>query len=162
MPMSRPRSGILQDFRPPRPHMRMDDPLWPVVREISRLILRRDDIHLILPPEFKDDMQNILLEISDKQPSKVQFPTFEVQTTEGVFIYERSRDNPLLSLIGYIGMNEPEANVRWVKMSIHDGWKEVFNAINELHEAGYPGCIGCGGPQSELPWNEGKSRSGFL
>ena len=34
-----------------------------------------------------------------------------------------------------------------------------FVACRELLEAGYPGCIGCGGPNSELPWNEVKNRA---
>ena len=161
MPIPWPRSGILQDFRPLRRFMRMDDPLWPVVREISRLILRREDIHVKLPVEFKEDMQNILLDISDYQPSKVLFPTFEVQSEDVVCIYERNQEDNLLQLIGYIGEDEPEEHVRWIKLPSQAGWNEVLVATSELHDAGYPGCIGCGGPQSELPWDEKKSRSGF-
>ena len=139
--------------------MRIDDPLWPVVRETSRQLLRSTQIHLDLPPEFQKDIETILLEISDYQPAKTQFPTFTTSMRNDVCMYERDEKNGNLQLIAYIGSEEPEPDVRWIKMPVHDGWKEVVLACSELHEAGYPGCIGCGGPNSELPWEEHKSRS---
>ena len=139
--------------------MRIDDPLWPVVRETSRQLLRSTQIHLDLPPEFQKDIETILLEISDYQPAKTQFPTFSTSMRTDVCMYERDEKNGNLQLIAYIGSEEPEPDVRWIKMPVHDGWKEVVLACSELHEAGYPGCIGCGGPNSELPWEEHKSRS---
>lgn len=139
--------------------MRIDDPLWPVVRETSRQILRSVNIHLELPTEFQNDFERIILEIGDYQPAKVQFPSFDTSSRNDVCIYDRNQENGDLRLIGYIGMEEPEPEVRWIKMSMHDGWREVVSACHELHVAGYPGCIGCGGPNSELPWDEYKSRS---
>ena len=139
--------------------MRIDDPLWPVVRETSRQLLRSTQIHLDIPPEFQKDIETILLEISDYQPAKTQFPTFTTSMRNDVCMYERDEKNGNLQLIAYIGSEEPEPDVRWIKMPVHDGWKEVVLACSELHEAGYPGCIGCGGPNSELPWEEHKSRS---
>jgi len=76
-------------------------------------------------------------------------------------MYEKGEENSSLVMIAHIGMEEPEPDVRWIKMPVHDGWKEVVSACRDLHEAGYPGCIGCGGPNSELPWDETKSRSGL-
>ena len=139
--------------------MRIDDPLWPVVRETSRQILRSTNIHLELPTEFQNDFEGILLEISDYQPAKVQFPSFDASPRNDVCIYDRNQENGDLNLIGYIGLEEPEPEVRWIKMSVDDGWREVVSACHELHAAGYPGCIGCGGTNSELPWDEHKSRS---
>ena len=159
MPILFRRGGILQDFRPLRLFVRIDDPLWPVVRETSRQLLRSTQIHLDLPPEFQKDIETILLEISDYQPAKTQFPTFTTSMRNDVCMYERDEKNGNLQLIAYIGSEEPEPDVRWIKMPVHDGWKEVVLACSELHEAGYPGCIGCGGPNSELPWEEHKSRS---
>ena len=159
MPIPFPRGGILQDFRPLRLFVRIDNPLWPVVRETSRQLLRSTQIHLDLPPEFQKDIEAILLEISDYQPAKTQFPTFSTSMRNDVCMYERDKDNGNLRLIAYIGSEEPEPEVRWIKMPVHDGWKEVVLSCRELHEAGYPGCIGCGGPNSELPWEEHKSRS---
>lgn len=159
MPIPSPRGGILQDFRPLRLFVRIDDPLWPVVRETSRQLLRSTKIHLEIPTEFQKDVEAILLEISDYQPAKTQFPSFSTSTRNDVCMYERDGEDGSLVLIGYIGMVEPESDVRWIKMPVHDGWKELISACRDLHEAGYPGCIGCGGPNSELPWNENKSRS---
>ena len=139
--------------------MRIDDPLWPVVRETSRQILRNGDLHLKLPLEFKKEMECLLLKMSDYQPAKIEYPSFDADLRDDVRIYQRERESGAIHLIGYIGMLEPEPGVRWIKMPMHEGWKEVISACHELHAAGYPGCIGCGGPNSELPWDELKSRS---
>ena len=74
-------------------------------------------------------------------------------------IHQNSDNSSDESLVAYIGLTEPEINVRWVKMNIDEGWGEILIACRELLEAGYPGCIGCGGPNSELPWNEAKNRA---
>lgn len=139
--------------------MRIDDPLWPVVRETARILLRRDDLYLEIPVEFKEDIDDLLLEMSDYQPAKLHFPTFETSSRNDVCIYQREREGSELQMIASIGMEEPEPDVRWVKLPTNKGWSEVISACHELHEAGYPGCIGCGGPNSELPWDEYKSRS---
>jgi hypothetical protein len=146
-------------FRPLGLSVRIDDPLWPVVRETSRVLLRRDNLHLEIPVEFKEDIESLFLEMSDYQPAKLHVPTFEISLRNDVCISQREQEGGELQMIGYIGMEEPGQNVRWVKMPTYEGWKEVISACHELHEAGYPGCIGCGGPNSELPWDENKSRS---
>ncbi len=158
--MPYPRSGILQDFRLLRPFVRIDDPLWQVVLETSRQILRRENLHLILPLEYEEDMKGILLEISDFQPERLQFPTYEIRPCNDVGIYVAEGEQ--LRMIASIGMQEPGPKVRWVKMERNAGWMEVVIVCNELHVAGYPGCVGCGGPNSEMPWDEEKSRSGLL
>tara|TARA_B110000444_G_scaffold60463_1_gene56396 strand:+ start:26423 stop:26845 length:423 start_codon:yes stop_codon:yes gene_type:complete len=137
-----------------------DDPLWPVVLETSRQILRREDLHLRIPQQYKNDMEGILLEISDYQPGRLEFPTFETLQCNDVCIFVKEKEN--LRMIAYIGTNEPNEKVRWIKMDVEPGWKEVVIVCNELHVAGYPGCVGCGGPNSEMPWDEEKSRSGLL
>ena len=105
-------------------------------------------------------MNDILLEISDFQPERLHFPTFELRPCSDVELYVRATGK--LRMIASIGMTEPAPNVRWVKMEQIPGWKEVVVVCNELHVAGYPGCVGCGGPNSEMPWDEQKSRSGLL
>ncbi len=160
MPIPSAPNGILQDFRLLRSFVRIDDPLWPVVLETSRQILRRENLHLVLPPEFEQDMNDILLEISDFQPERLHFPTFELRPCSDVELYVQETGK--LRMIASIGMTEPAPNVRWVKMEQNPGWKEVVVVCNELHVAGYPGCVGCGGPNSEMPWDEQKSRSGLL
>jgi len=104
-------------------------------------------------------MEGLLLEMSDYQPAKINFPSFNIDVCNDVRIFERDPQKGTLLLIGYIGMEEPEPDVRWIKMPMGDGWSEVIGACHELHIAGYPGCIGCGGPNSEMPWDEQKSRS---
>ena len=37
-------------------------------------------------------------------------------------------------------------------------WKDFERRVLHLVEAGYPGCIGCGGPGKDDVWNEGENR----
>ena len=159
MPMPYAPIGILQDFRPIGKNMRIDEPLWPVVRETARQILRVENLVLAFPDRCVKDFEKLLLDMSDFQPAKVTFPSYIIHSTEDVKIHQNSANSSDESLVAYIGLTEPDINVRWVIMIIDEGWGEILIACRELLEAGYPGCIGCGGPNSELPWNEVKNRA---
>ena len=50
-----------------------------------------------------------------------------------------------------IGGDEPPENVCWVPNAT---WGDFKSQVLELLEAGYPGCVGCGGPGAEGEWNE--------
>lgn len=162
MPMPTAPIGILQDFRPIGHTMRIDEPLWPVVRETARQILRCENIVLKIPERFTNDFQQLLLEMSDFQPAKIEFPVMTVGMMDEVFIHQKMDNQNSNLLIAYIGLIEPETHVRWVKMKVEEGWNEIMLACRELLEAGYPGCIGCGGPNSELPWDEEKNRATLI
>ena len=61
--------------------------------------------------------------------------------------------------IGIIGPEEPNnIDCLWIPTEISTFWEDFENKILHLVEAGYPGCIGCGGPGSEEVWNENKYR----
>ena len=66
-----------------------------------------------------------------------------------------------LAVVGLaqIGGREPSIEVCWVPDC---GWDDFSEQILDLLEAGYPGCIGCGGPGAEEEWNEDVRRDQFL
>ncbi len=124
----------------------MNDPRWPSLREAARRFLREDGCTLSVPRELERDAWEIVQLVADHVPSKIDLPK--------VVIGE-------LAVIGLaqIGGLEPPIEVCWVPDC---GWEEFSEQILDLLEAGYPGCIGCGGPGAEEEWNEEFRRGQFL
>ena len=124
----------------------MNDPRWPSLREAARRFLREDGCTLSVPIELERDAWGIVQLVADHVPSKIDLPK--------VVIGE-------LAVIGLaqIGGLEPPIEVCWVPDC---GWEEFSEQILDLLEAGYPGCIGCGGPGAEEEWNEEFRRGQFL
>ena len=46
--------------------------------------------------------------------------------------------------------------------NIFEKWDALENMIRELIIAGYPGCVGCGGPGAEEVWDEVENRRYIL
>ena len=55
---------------------------------------------------------------------------------------------------GRIGGDEPGQDLVWITGNTHDIWNRYLRVMIELSSAGYPGCVGCGGPGAEEEWNE--------
>ena len=124
----------------------MNDPRWQSLREAARRLLREDDCTLVVPPENIESAWEVVQLISDYVPSKLGLP----KVVEGD-----------LSVVGLaqIGGKEPSLDICWVPDC---GWKDFYEQVVDLLEAGYPGCVGCGGPGSEGEWDEALRRSKFL
>ena len=150
---------MLQDLRLHGHHMRMDNDLWPVVRESARRVLRLEKILIKLPYELKPTFEKLSDEISQYIPSRLIFPVAEFGEFESIEIELLEPEIDLTDIIVVIGMIEPDENVCWIESDITQGWKWLLESCHDLLEAGYPGCVGCGGPNSEEPWNELEYRS---
>lgn len=124
----------------------MHDPRWPSLRESARRFLRIDGCTISVPSGLINDAWEIVQKISDYVPSKVDLPN----VIEGE-----------LRVLGHaqIGGEEPELDICWVPDS---NWKDFSEQVLDLLEAGYPGCIGCGGVGAEGEWNEEFRRNQFL
>jgi|TARA_B100000287_G_scaffold128271_1_gene120281 hypothetical protein len=124
----------------------MNDPRWPSLREAARRFLREDGCTLSVPEGLENDAWEIVQLIADHVPSKIDLP--KVITGK-------------LAVVGLaqIGGQEPNLEICWVP---NCGWNEFSEQILDLLEAGYPGCIGCGGPGAEEEWNEEFRRDQFL
>ncbi len=126
--------------------MDMSDPRWPSLREAARRFLRIDGCTLSVPEGLEKDAWDIVQMIADNVPSKLDLPKVV---------------NGELAIVGFaqIGGIEPPLDICWVP---NCGWSEFAEQVLDLLEAGYPGCIGCGGPGAEEEWNEGIRRGQFL
>ncbi len=126
--------------------MDMSDPRWPSLREAARRLLREDGCTLSVPIGLERKAWEIIQLIADHVPSKIDLP--KVITGD-------------LAVVGLaqIGGQAPPMEVCWVPDC---GWDEFSKQVIDLLEAGYPGCIGCGGPGAEGDWNEEVRRGQFL
>ena len=124
------------------------------LREAARRLLRSEGGILYLNRSIKDDAIKMMLKISDIVPSKVSFPELSYIESQEILL-ECSGNN------FYIGEEEKSEEYCWVKShksETGESWDDFRNMVLELAIAGYPGCIGCGGPGSEEIWDEANSR----
>ena len=125
--------------------MQLDDPLWPSLREAARRFLREDSCKLIVDEKYHKNALHLVQNVADYVPSKIHLPTVET----GRFSIENQ---------AFFGTDEPSLDVVWVPNCT---WKDFEEQVLDLLKAGYPGCVGCGGPGSEGPWDEASRRSEF-
>ncbi|MEC8258335.1 MAG: hypothetical protein VXZ52_01635 [Candidatus Thermoplasmatota archaeon] len=137
--------------------MEMNHPLWPVVRESARRIVKSEDIIITAPDRFSDLIDELSDKISENIPQRVTFPIHETLNTNEIWVY--STINGIRQVMVYIGVTEPDISACWVEMSIDDGFSAVLHSCFQLLQAGYPGCVGCGGSAQEGRWDELAFRS---
>ena len=128
--------------------MRITDPMWPAVREVARMLLRDDDLAVTGPKDAIQKFNTLVLSMADQQPDRLSFPKGK-QTEDGDENITISGNQRV-----QFGGDEPGLDVIWLPMAAKDGWNSVIHAANDLLRAGYPGCLGCGGSNSESPWQE--------
>ena len=134
--------------------MRITDPRWPAARELSRIILRTDGLTIHGPSWMKELVHELSIRLGDVQPSRVSFPTFCHHERDEILVCTASPSQTL----AICGPNEPSIDILWFPMNPIEAWETIASMTDDLLEAGYPGCLGCGGPQSEQPWDETQSR----
>ena len=135
--------------------------MWPAVREAARRILRDEGLALHLPVEFENQADELLLAMADAQPSKLKFPKIITHALDSVDVYG-PEDSSLGRHSIRLGASEPGPTTCWIPLEVTIAWRLVLSACHELLLAGYPGCVGCGGPNSEDPWDEPQSRQNWI
>ena len=154
-----PRTGMLQDFGLLGSNVRIDDPMWPAVREAARRILRLEALTIWAPSECIPQLDALVLSMGDAQPSRLTFPILKPHNQPSIDVSLLAPEENLSGLVVRLGQHEPEPETCWIPMDVAESWSVVNEACIELLAAGYPGCLGCGGPNSERPWDELKSRN---
>ena len=136
--------------------------MWPAVREAARRILREDSLIIRTPVRFIEDLQRLNLMMGDAQPSRLSFPAVVEVNTPSIDVKQGIEASAENTHLVRLGLEEPPVDVCWIPLDTDDAWAAIFEACEDLLEAGYPGCVGCGGPNSELPWDEVKFRQSWL
>ena len=132
-------------------NMRITDPQWPALREAARRILRLKEIRIIIPTEYHSITNKMILGLGDKQPSRLTFP--KISEGSDIAVEMLVLEEELNGTIIQISHSEPNSNILWIKGD-NDLWLDILDACDDLLSAGYPGCVGCGGPNSEQKWDE--------
>ena len=135
--------------------------MWPAVREAARRILREDSLIIRSPVRFVEDLERLILMMGDAQPSRLSFPSVIEVDAPSMDVEQGLEASEERTHLARLGLEEPPADVCWIALDTDHAWAAIFEACEELLAAGYPGCVGCGGPNSELPWDEGKFRQSW-
>ena len=138
--------------------MRITDPAWPAVQEASRMILSEGATSIMAPEEFHDKLHALVLKMGDTMPSRLQFPM--VVDADGDVIILNGDSAQGAELMLYCGseklVNHP--STLWIPYAASEFMELLLQSMDDLLEAGYPGCLGCGGPGAEEEWDESASR----
>ena len=142
-------ADILQGFRLFAGPM---DAMAPSIAEAARRILRTEDTTLIVPEYLLTEAEQLRLAISDGIPKLIREPSV---------IIGKGNQIEVVGLSQFGGL-EPSLSICWIPTdsnSLLDTWSSWIIQIHDLMSAGYPGCVGCGGPGSEGVWDESASRA---
>ena len=135
--------------------------MWPAVREAARRLLREDSLIIRTPARFVEEIDRLVLMMGDAQPSRLSFPSVIEVEAPFIEVEQAIEESAKTSQIVRLGPEEPAVNVCWIPLETDDAWAAILEASEDLLEAGYPGCAGCGGPNSERPWDEEKFRQSW-
>ena len=124
------------------------------LRELARRILRSRGVIIRHPSEVEVPSE-LSLEISDLAPSLHFGLESKVHSDTEIVVSLIGEDG------GSIGMKEPNISQVWIPMENNVGFSELIEQVLKLAAAGYPGCVGCGGPDAEEIWDEKSIRLGF-
>ena len=132
--------------------MQMNHPLWPVVRESARRVVRIERISIFAPTEFSSGILHLTGLIGDHIPQRTTFPIHSKNENEEIWIYDDTKleSTPII----YIGYSEPHIDVCWIELPIKPGFDALMESSEQLLNAGYPGCVGCDESVQEGRWNE--------
>lgn len=124
------------------------------LRELARRILRSRGVIIRHPSEVEMPSE-LSLEISDLAPSLHFGLESKVHSDTEIVVSLIGEDG------GSIGMKEPDISQVWIPMENNVGFSELIEQVLKLAAAGYPGCVGCGGPDAEEMWDEKSIRLEF-
>ena len=93
-------------------------------------------------------------EINEKLPARTSLLTFHSHNNEAIMIIDVDTQHHLIEF----NDSARQENSLWFSYTCLYCWDAIIEACLDLLEAGYPGCLGCGGPGSELEWNEKEHR----
>ena len=151
---------ILPEWRHPSSvtiHRRLMDgfnELELALREWARRFLRIDSIRTFAPSHISEQIVDLHNHYNDRVPS--QFSILESNDCTDLQI-SLFKGHTLIGQIGGIMPND--SGVVFIPTEdIQSSWNSLQNIASELIEAGYPGCIGCGGSDASEPWDELESR----
>ena len=133
-------------------------PLVLAMREWARRFLRHSEILTKSPPHITEKILSLHLYFNDNAPSQFSLIHQGEDVDDSILMYSNE------TLIGQVGgiISDDLTSVYIPSNDLSKTWNSLENITLELIHAGYPGCIGCGGPGAEEVWDENKNRDYIL
>ncbi len=128
--------------------MRITDPLWPAVREVSRRCLKSAFLEFDFPETYSQKIHQLDLLIQQFLPSRI------VQSLHQISITSE------WSILGADGTEIASSNTSsshdfvYIPMKIDDFWDAFLQCCTDLLRAGYPGCEDCIHDFKDKEWDE--------
>lgn len=124
------------------------------MREWSRRFLRNSKIATKSTQSISEKILNLHHYFNDNVPSQYSQIQQEIIAEESIYLYANNK------LIGQVGgeISNEMTSVYIPTDDISVKWRHLERIIVELIDAGYPGCVACGGPGAEEEWDENKNR----
>lgn len=138
--------------------MRISDPRWPAVRELARIVLRTEDLVVEGPDWLQASVEDLSIRLSDVQPARTMFPQFVLGNPDAIAMIVPETG----AVLGRCSLDEPGTETVWLFMEPSEAWAAISTITDDLLRAGYPGCLGCGGPHTEGMWDERSSRQAMM
>lgn len=129
--------------------MSPDDERWPAVREAARRILRTTSVRLAVIGQHLSDAHGLVAAIAEANPAQLRLP--EVVESDTNLIVDAETGQTLVTWSKTPNLDPVLFQLTGPRGVTVD---DVFSMAYGLVEAGYPGCLGCGGPGLEAPWDE--------
>ena len=139
------------------PHRELMDEKTPCIAEAARRLLKTEGCTLEVTPSLSRSANELALHISDSLPSLIREPDISSEV-DWTFVCIKADGH----LIARLGGHEPSLDACWIPNTgegIENLWTRFIQNLSDLMIAGYPGCVGCGGPGSEGVWDETASRA---
>ncbi len=129
-------------------------PLQMAMREWARRFLRHSEITTESPPLIAEKILATHQYYNEKVPSQFSQLFQSKNIDSAIKLYHND------ILIGQLGgeMSNSLSSVFIPSTNLDKIWNDIELIIRELVLAGYPGCIGCGGPGAEEIWDEKQHR----
>lgn len=129
--------------------MSPNDERWPAVREAARRILRTTHVRLKVLDQHLSDAHGLVAAMAEANPALLILPEV-VESSANIVVDDETGQ----TLVAW--NNTTDLNTLLFQLNGPYGvtLEDVFSMAYGLVEAGYPGCLGCGGPGLEAPWDE--------
>lgn len=138
--------------------MRITDPAWPAVQEAARMMLREDVASIMAPQPFHDALQELVLKMGDSMAARQHFPLVTDVELDVIILTARVHSGPVPKMYCGIENMAQYPETLWIPKTASELMETLIQTMHDLLEAGYPGCLGCGGPGAEEEWDETASR----
>jgi len=134
--------------------MRITDPAWPAVQEAARMMLREDGRTIEAPASLHLSIQELILKMGNNMPARQTFPKVILCEQDSIVFMTQTEIHPRF----FCGLKSPPIHTLWIPFEASNIWSDLERAMHDLLDAGYPGCLGCGGHDAEEEWDEDASR----